>query len=109
MRKWRLVALVTVLSGCVPTTSGGIYSTPIDLTIPSTKSPKDFALCAAQAFVGNNPVTNDGEHYWVTRIAHQGQPFARWDFLPRPGGSIAELRSVLLGGNAGDEKVRRCA
>jgi hypothetical protein len=97
------------LSGCVPVSSTGIYNTAVDLTVPSTKSSKDFALCAAGAFDGNNPVTNDGDHYWVTRLSLQGTPFARWDFLPTPTGSVAQLRSVLVAGTPGTGIVRKCA
>jgi hypothetical protein len=108
--KLGVLAVTTVgLAACVPVSSSGIYRTPIDVTIQSAKAPKDFALCVSQALIGNNPVTNDGNHYWVTRVAYQGQPFARWDFFPAPGGSVAQLRSVLLLGNAGDDRVRRCA
>lgn len=102
-------ALFVPLAGCVPVSSTGIYRTPIDLTIASSKSAKDFALCAAGAFDGNNPVSNDGDHYWVLRLDHQGTPFARWDFVPTGGGSIAELRSVLIAGSPGTSAVRRCA
>lgn len=109
MRRWLTLAAFAGLGGCVPVSSTGIMRTPVDLSIPSAKAPKDFAHCAAGAFDGNNPVTNDGEHYWVLRLSHQGTPFARWDFTPAPGGSVAELRSVLVAGDPGDGEVRRCA
>lgn len=103
-----LAAVAALLGGCVPVSSAGVYRTPVDVTITSPKPVKDFALCAAQALPGNNPLTNDGDHYWVTRLSYQGAPFARWDFYPAPAGSVAELRSVLVLGNAGDSYVRKC-
>lgn len=103
------MALAVLLAGCVPVSSAGVYRTAIDLTIPSSKSSKDFALCAAQAFAGNNPVTNDGDHYWIDRLSYQGAPFARWDFRPTLNGSVAELRSVALLGPVGEDKVKACA
>jgi hypothetical protein len=96
-----------LLSGCVAATSTGVYQTPVELTIPSAKSSREFAMCAAGRFPDIGQLLNEGDHYWLTR-QHQGAIVERWDFRPTPTGSIAERRSIQVFRH-GSGWVKECA
>jgi hypothetical protein len=97
------------LGGCA-TSSAGLYQTKVETAIPSTKTSQQFATCVAETLQGNNPMRNDGDHYWVVRLNGFQVPIIRWDFVPKPeGGSVAELRTTLNIASAGTTKVRACA
>ena len=70
-----------LLGACAPVSSTGIYRTSVELTIASEKSPREFAMCVADAFPDAGRLLNEGEHYWLTR-QHGGATFERWDFTP---------------------------
>jgi len=97
-----------LLGACAPVSSTGIYRTSVELTIASEKSPREFAMCVADAFPDAGRLLNEGEHYWLTR-QHGGATFERWDFTPTLTGSIAERRSGQIVGRAGSGRVRECA
>lgn len=103
----KVVPMFLLLAGCTAATSSGVYETPVELTIPSTKTPRAFAMCAAGAFPDIGQLLNEGDHYWLTR-QHQGVVVERWDFLPTRTGSIAERRSIQVF-RSGSGWVRACA
>ena len=104
-----LAAPLAILAGCA-TSSAGLYRTSVETTIPSKKTSQQFALCVAETLQGNNPLRNEGDHYWVIRTNGYGIPIIRWDFQPQPdGGSIAELRTTINFLSAGTTKVQACA
>lgn len=107
VRKAALVALV-LLGACAPVSSAGIYRTPVELTITSSKSPREFAMCAADALPDAGQLLNDGEHYWLAR-QYGGTTFERWDFRLTPTGSIAERRSGSIVPSYGTGTVKECA
>lgn len=103
------VSVLATLAGCA-TSSAGLYRTSVETTVQSNKTSQQFATCVAETLQGNNPLRNDGDHYWVLRMNGYGVPIIRWDFLPRPGGgSVAELRTTLNFLSAGTTKVQACA
>jgi len=97
-----------LLAGCAPVSSEGVYKTRVELTIPSQKSPHDFAMCAAGALPDAQSPLNEGNHYWIDR-KYGGATFERWDFLPTASGSIAERRSGQVVASYGTNRVRTCA
>ncbi|MBB3034052.1 hypothetical protein [Alteriqipengyuania lutimaris] len=107
MRAILAIAAATTLSGCA-TSAAGLAATEIDASYSSEKSPKDWALCVAEAFQGSNMLRDDGTNWWIIRPNSYGVPISRWDFKPTPTGSVAELRSSI-GLSDGDDKVRSCA
>lgn len=104
----RLIALLAVpLAGCA-FSPDALSRTDVDLRLASPKSPQVVAQCVYGALNFDNPMENDGDHYWVTRMGTNGIPNSRWDFLPDGnGGSRVELRANVPLGNGGD-KVRAC-
>lgn len=109
MRRMMLVAgAAAALCGCA-TSPAGLLKSDVEQTVVSGKSSKDFAQCVQSTMIGNNPIANDGEHYWILRLNGYGLPASRWDFYPLPnGGSKAELRAAISI-NTGDERVENCA
>lgn len=104
----RFVAVAAVmLAGCAPVSSEGLLRTPAKLSIPSTKSPRAFAMCVASALPDAGQMLNEGEHYWLTR-QYGGTTYERWDFAPTPTGSVAERRSGQMT-SYGTGSVRDCA
>lgn len=105
MKAIYLTALAA-LSGCA-TTPAGLADTDVKTSIASSKTPAAFATCFAESIAGGAQLRNNGEHYWVLRMA-LGVPRHRWDFKPTAAGSIAELRSTGVAGS-GEDKLRACA
>ncbi|MES2002261.1 MAG: hypothetical protein V4444_08145 [Pseudomonadota bacterium] len=104
-----LTVLSFALTGCA-TSSAGLYRTSVETTVSSSKTSQKFATCVAETLQGNNPLRNEGDHYWVLRMNGYGVPIIRWDFMPKlSGGSIAELRTTLNFLSAGTTKVQACA
>lgn len=102
-----LCAALLVLSGCAGS-SASISQKPAQMVIASAKPPQAFANCVADNFRGANSVRNDGDHYWI--VSQFGlSAIIRWDFIPKDGGSVAELRSSPHIGGSGETKVRACA
>lgn len=108
LHKCFATAVAVSLSACAPVSSEGLYRSKIELTIPSTKAPADFAKCVAGALPDAGQVLNDGDHWWTVR-SYGGAAFERWDFLPTPTGSVAERRSGRSMASYGTGRIRDCA
>lgn len=105
--RFAVLAAVTMLTGCA-TTPAGLAESGLDLTLTSTKSPKDWAQCALANFHGMSQIDDDGTNWWIISPNGFGVPIQRWDFKPTPTGSIAELRSTT-GVATGKKIVANCA
>tara|TARA_B100001057_G_C22352130_1_gene757521 strand:+ start:105 stop:431 length:327 start_codon:yes stop_codon:yes gene_type:complete len=106
MRAALVVLSALAVSGCA-TSAAGLANTAADRTLTSAKTPKEWAICAAETLQGSNELRDDGVNWWVIRSNGYGVPIVRWDFKPAPNGSVAELRSSL-GTSNGVDKVEVC-
>lgn len=103
-----IAPLLLILASCAPISPDSIYRTSVEVSIPSAKPPKAFALCAIGALPDGAGLMNAGEHYWFVRTSG-GVAFERWDFVPTASGSTAERRSGQIAAGFGTGRVRACA
>lgn len=93
-----------LLSGCA-IQSKELERPQVAARYDSTKSAKDFAVCAAEGM--GRRLENEGNRYVIKHV-NGVQVQARWDFLATLEGSQAELRAPASY-DAGEAIVRECA
>lgn len=100
------VSALALTGGCVAV-KHQITDPNVAARFDSTKSPDEFARCAADKLTPPFKLEQNGQTFALT-LQRDIRLVSRWDFFPTNNGSQAELRNGARD-DAGTAEVRACA